>query len=435
MGFKDNDKSTGGRLSIDEETPPSNGGGAKFTTSSNAELTWRWLCSQYEFKRNVIKSQAQYRPIGSKGEFSMIDDIVLNTLSINASFSGLKGCTPSTIAMFLYSEHTEAINPITEYILQAAKRKPAGVIKRLCGYVKTNNDQLFFKYFRKWLASSVANAIIPKGCQNHTCLTLVGGQGAGKTTFLEWLCPPLLKDYLFTGELNLDKTDTVWRLAEYWFVNIEEQIKALNKQDANSMKQLITLPSIKGRRPYGRMDAVGHRLANFMASTNDDDFLTDPTGSRRYLCFRVDSIDRAYQTVKLDEVWAEAYHYYNENATSYFVTDADFKELSENNQPFVKTSEEQEYVNAFFSHPGENDYYLMPAVAIRDFLRNKTANMQLRERLVGIALKNYGYQQIAYRFSGTQFPSKAWKVGLNAGVSREPYLEKYHAHPNNNFKP
>lgn len=425
------------KLYIDEEAnEPNEGERQKNYSNSTLKLISDWLHSQYEFKRDIIKTRIIFRPLNSNKQFRVLEDPQLNTMCVNADFSGLKQAKPATVMMYLSSEHIPPYDAIVEYLERVGKNRVTGKIDQLCSCIKTNNDALFKRYFKKWLASSVANALIKRGCQNHTCLVFTGGQGAGKTTFFNWLCPGELSEYMITGEIDLKKvSETTWKLAEYWFINLEEQIKALHKQDANTVKQLITLPTISGRRPYGRLDAHGYRLANFLASTNDEDFLNDPSGSRRFLCFKIESINLAYQKINIDDIWCEAYHFFKDNPNDYFLTSTDIEDLLKNNEAFVYNTQEEEYVSAFFSIPQpKDDYYLMQATSIRDFIKLETGNNNLKDRNIGVALRKRGFEIVSHKFQGSPFSVKAYKVQVISGAHR-PSLEKYHAHPNNNFKP
>lgn len=60
-------------------------------------------------------------------------------------------------------------------------------------------------------------------------------------------------------------------VAEYLFINIDDQLKALNKRDENELKNLITAPSVKYRRPYDVYIEEYPHLASFMASVNGND--------------------------------------------------------------------------------------------------------------------------------------------------------------------
>jgi len=386
---------------------------------------WEYLTEKYEFKRDIIKSRILWRERDSDNKaFNILDDEKLNTMSIDLGFQGYKSCSPSNITLFLYSEFTPVYDPVVEYLKDCAKRKPTKAIDALAETVVTTQPELWKKYLRKWLVASVANVMQKVGCQNHMCLTLTGGQGKGKTTWLTYLCPSDLADYIYTGELDLGKkADTVWKLAEYWFVNIEEQIKSLNRADSNTMKSLITLPDIKGRRPYGRLEAQGRRIANFMASTNDDDFLMDATGSRRYLCFKVLDIKPDYKKVKINEVWAEAYNLYTSGDFRYWMDDKDIEELQQNNKEFAYRSQEYEYVAQFFSTPCDKHKptHLAPATVIRDYLRFETQNNNLKEKYIGLSMKDLGFEQISARVNGSPFPVKVWKVRLNTGTTYQPF--------------
>ncbi|MBS1734254.1 MAG: hypothetical protein JST02_13245 [Bacteroidetes bacterium] len=384
---------------------------------NHLKTMWEYLTTKYEFKRDIVKTRILWRDSGSKTEYEVLQDEKLNTMSLNMGLQGFKSCTPANIYPFLFSEYTPTYSPIVEYMQRVGKKKPTGAIDKLAETLKTHNDKAFKKYFKKWIVASVANSLTPYGCQNHTCLTLVGGQGKGKTTWLENLCPRLLyPDYIYTGELDLGKkSDTIWKLAEYFLINIEEQIKGLNKADANTMKQLITLPHIKGRRPYGRLEATGIRVANFMASTNDEDFLTDSSGSRRYLCFKVLDIKADYKKIKMDDVWAEAFNLFNDKNFIYWISSEDIAELEDNNKDFKHVTQEHEYITQYFSVPNDKHpaTHIAPSTAIRDFIKQETFNQVLKERNVGIALKSLGYEQISYRFEWTHNPIKGWAVHLN----------------------
>lgn len=407
-------------------------------STSALKFLWEWLLSKYEFKRDAIKGRLLIRSAETNDKYKELQDAELYSMSIEADFKGLKANSVSDIEKLLKSTYTPELNPIIEYLDKVRKRKPVGTIKKLASCIKTNNDAMFEKYLTKWLASSVANVVNKIGCQNHTCIVFTGGQFAGKTTFFKWLCPPELKEYMYTGSIDLESKDSLWKLAEYWFINIEEQLKNLNKKDANKVKELFSLPDIKGRKPYGRLETQGFRIANFMASTNDEDFLVDATGNRRFLCFKVEKInDTEYNKIKIEDVWAEAYHYYNENPNSYYVTPEDIAELEENNKLFMHSSQEFEYCNINFKIPTENEsYYLLPATIIRDFLKIITSCQTLKERNIGIALKQLKFEQVTHRFTGSSFGIKVWKVALiNDKIDGRIILEPYHANNNNLFKP
>ena len=148
------------------------------------------------------------------------------------------------------------------------------------------NSQKWLPYLTKWLVAVVANAMDDRECRNHTCLVLTGEQGKFKTTFLDLFCPPALHGYSYTGKIYPQEKDTLTYIGQNLIVNINDQLKALNKRDENELKNLITCPMVKYRMPYDKYVEEHPHLASFVASVNGNDFLTDPTGSRRFFALR-----------------------------------------------------------------------------------------------------------------------------------------------------
>ena len=164
-------------------------------------------------------------------------------------------------------------------------------IRELADCVVVRNPEKWLLYLTKWLVAVVANAMNDRECRNHTCLVLTGEQGRFKTTFLDLLCPPKLHDYSYTGKIYPQEKDTLTYIGQNLIINIDDQLKALNKRDENELKNLITCLMVKYRMPYDKHVEEHPYMASFVASVNGNDFLTDPTGSRRFLPFEVLSID------------------------------------------------------------------------------------------------------------------------------------------------
>lgn len=272
---------------------------------SRNERIEEFLREHYAFRYNTVKSRAEFR--SSDGEFLPVTKYRLNsfrreldrTIGISTSAENLRS--------MLESDFSERVNPVQTYFRKLPPATGTQAIDELAATVTVRNALHWSEYLTKWLVGVVANATNDLGCQNHVCLVLTGEQGKFKTTWLDNLCPRSLASYLFTGKIDPQNKDMLTLVAEYLFINIDDQLKALNKRDENELKNLITAPSVKYRRPYDVYIEEYPHLASFMASVNGNDFLTDPTGSRRFLPFEVLSIDidRAIW-VDMDRVYAEA---------------------------------------------------------------------------------------------------------------------------------
>jgi predicted P-loop ATPase len=105
-------------------------------------------------------------------------------------------------------------------------------------------------------------------------------------------------------------------------------------------------------------DITRPHLASFAATVNGDDFLTDASGSRRFLSFHIENcnIDEL-KKVDLPKAYSEAYQEYL-NGFRYWFTDEEIKEIDEKNQEFTTVSIELELIEKLYDleNPKEEFY-------------------------------------------------------------------------------
>ena len=270
----------------------------------------------YDFRFNTVKSRTEYRAASSSGLYQPVTKFVLNSFRRRLDATAGIVTSAENIRTILESDFARKVHPIREYFNALPLLNPAkhGHIGRLLNTVQVANPGKWEEYFTKWLIGVVANAMNDTGCQNHTCLVLTGDrQGQFKSWWLDNLCPTPLKNYLFTGKIDPQGKDILTLIAEYLFINIDDQLKELNKQNENALKNLITTPAVKYRRPYDVYIEEYPHLASFMASVNGNEFLTDPTGSRRFLPFEVLCIDKpTAESIRMDNVYSEIMYLYRQ---------------------------------------------------------------------------------------------------------------------------
>ena len=237
-------------------------------------------------------------------------------------------------------------------------------------------------------------------CRNHTCLVLTGEQGKFKTTFLDLLCPSKLHGYSYAGKIYPQEKDTLTYIGQNLIVNIDDQLKALNKRDENELKNLITCPMVKYRIPYDKYVEEHPHLASFVASVNGNDFLTDPTGSRRFLPFEVLSIDiKRAKAISMDKVYTEAKALLK-SGFRYWFDDDEIAELYRESEDFQVQTTEMELLLRCFEKPTEDEnYLLMTTTEILSYLGIYTHQPLLAKRM-GEALKKAGYIKMSKRRNG-----------------------------------
>ncbi|EDP97008.1 VapE domain-containing protein [Kordia algicida OT-1] len=355
-----------------------------------------YLNLRYVFRRNVLTSNIECKEI-DQVEYRILDDSILNSIWVKMQVDGFK-YSPTFIGRILNSDFIADYNPITAYFESLPMLSDdKDYISMLADTITVQdikvNDvalrKLWKPYFKKWLVASVATCL-GLGI-NHTCLILVGNQGSGKTTWLNKLCPAEMKKYLVCSHINPSLTDqtTANYLAEKWFVNIDDQLETIFGKDFNSMKAIITAPSVTNRKTWHKFSKTRPRVCSFMGSVNEPKFLTD-TENRRYLVFSAEKINYTHE-VDMNKVWAQALQLVKENYPYWFSSE-EMKQLNKANQVYRQQSIEEEYLIRMFK-PCKPDNpkarFLMPSELLT--LLNAHSGMRLSLKKLSRAMKVCGY--------------------------------------------
>lgn len=298
-----------------------------------------YLSRKYELRHDIILQEIQIRNKGAKAwepvnEFSLY--IELNKKRINAP--------ENKINAILRSDFVSEYNPLKEYFLSLPKwdKDQTDYIHKLCSYVDAKDNEQFEYHFKKWLVRSV-KCVFNKYYFNKQAFILVQSeQNSGKSTFCRFLCPKKLSKFM-RDELPEGKDGKI-ALASNFIINLDE-LANLSKRDVNQLKTNFSLETVKERLPYARKDSILPRIANFVGSTNDFDFLVDSTGSVRWLCFEIKSIDWKYSSeIDIDNVWSQVFALANDTSFDPEMSKEDIKLNELRNQPFYRTSPEYELI-------------------------------------------------------------------------------------------
>ena len=380
-------------------------------SSKNSEIE-AYLSTHYEFRYNTVLGRTEYRRMNSS-DFTKVGRYEINTLRREIDNDIGIITSSDNLYSIIESSFSPRINPIQEYF-KALPLVDIGcdegnsnisslslkAIPKLTSCVVVRNHEKWLQYLTKWLVAVVANAMNDRECRNHTCLVLTGEQGKFKTTFLDLLCPPALHGYSYTGKIYPQEKDTLTYIGQNLIVNIDDQLKALNKRDENELKNLITCPMVKYRMPYDKYVEEHPHLASFVASVNGNDFLTDPTGSRRFLPFEVLSIDiERAKAISMDNVYAEAKALLK-SGFRYWFDDDEIVELYRESEDFQVQTAEMELLLRCFEKPTEDESYsLMTTTEILTYLGIYTHQPLVAKRM-GEALKKAGYIKVSKRRNG-----------------------------------
>lgn len=200
-----------------------------------------------------------------------------------------------------------AFHPVQEYL----RALPAwDGVERLDFVSKellhAEDDPLVAACVRKWFISAVARALDP-GCQVDTALVLVGPQGYRKSSFFRTLAPFAFAD----TEIRIGDKDGLQQIHAAWITEWGELDRITSARHAGDVKAFVSRRADTFRPPYGRITATFQRSCVIVGSTNESEFLTDPTGSRRFWVVRVGApVDVPTVAAARDQLWAEAFAAY-----------------------------------------------------------------------------------------------------------------------------
>ncbi len=158
-------------------------------------------------------------------------------------------------------------------------------------------------YLRRWLVGAVAKIFDQ---HQNVMLVLAGPQGIGKSAWVRWLCRSI-PAYFIEAPINVNDKDSDVRLMSRFIWEVSELDATTRKADVSALKGFITRETVTVRKSYGRHDTVKPALASMIGTVNEGSgFLSDETGNRRFMVASIQFIDWSYQTIDVDQVWAQA---------------------------------------------------------------------------------------------------------------------------------
>ena len=310
---------------------------------------------KYRIWYNIIKHSVEYSGFHGYSEEHLPE--TAPTIIYNELQTEFEKCSIDKIAtMLLVIASGHKVNPILDMI-KSAKWDGKDRIEEIYNIFGIGReDKLSREIIKKWLMQAVCGLFNNGKHPFSLDLILVfkGKQGIGKTRFFEHLA--MLPQYFGEGVcIDPRNKDSIIQATSNWICELGE-IGSTLKKDMDSVKAMLTKANDEYRLPYGRTTLKFPRMTSFVGTVNDDKFLIDQTGNRRFATVPIsDDIHIDYNTqirpFNSLQLWAQVYRIVQEEIAkgatiaSCFRLDPEMKaELDSRNEEYTKPMKAEDEV-------------------------------------------------------------------------------------------
>ncbi len=308
-----------------------------------------FLHTHYEMRKNVMTGVAQYRERNGEGDdFRDLDDEARNEMTMCAKELGLK-TWDKDIARFIESPRIEKFDPVNTWLDSLRPWDGEDRVKALAQRVPTSQPH-WEQYLHTWLLGMVAHWQGKRSLTGNALVPLIiGRQGCGKSSFCRILLPRELRDY-YNDRINFkNETDLNLGLTSFALINIDEFDKTTARQQV-LLKYLLSTADVKFRPPYGKAYKQYRRYASFIGTTNQPKPLTDPTGSRRFVCVEVSDMIDFEDNIDHYQLYAQLKAEIEQGAR-YWLNDEEIARLIEENERFQRIDSLEEMIATLYRRP------------------------------------------------------------------------------------
>ncbi len=248
-----------------------------------------FLAERYEFRFNVLTEATEFRHLSDKGNgtFRPVTERDLNAICLEAHRHGID-CWDRDVARMVHSADVREYHPFRLYFQRLPAWDGRDRLHDLA--TRVSDSPLWIQTFHRWMLGLAAQwAGLSDGLHAHSTAPLLVSdeQGLGKSTFCRALLPPQLQAY-YTDSVDLARPDKVERqLTEMGLLNLDEFDRIPEKKHP-LLKNLMQLSALNLRKAYRRHSQALPRIASFIGTSNSRELLSDPSGSRRFICVLVE---------------------------------------------------------------------------------------------------------------------------------------------------
>ena len=331
-----------------------------------------FLKTRYVFRYNEVMGYTEYRPNTTwLKDWEPCDENVINSMTIEARLSDLD-VKDKDVRRYVHSNMIRKIDPISEYLSNCYNKWDGKTdhIAMLARCVPCQIPQ-WETWFKKWFLYMVAQWVLPQQEYGNSVVPLlISSQGDGKTTFCRMILPKQLR-WGFLESLDVsEKRTTLQAMHNFLLIDLDEFNAISPKQQEGFLKNVIQLPSVKIKRPYGKHVEEFKRYASFIATTNETNVLSDPSGSRRFICVNLTAPIHTDYKPNYEALYGQAYKMVINREMEWWFSAEEVKEIMNHNRQYQLTPPAVQYFNEYYQPAlDETEGKWLSPTAIYDQLR------------------------------------------------------------------
>lgn len=362
--------------------------GVQPTTADNIMNMMVFLRDSYDFRYNVLMKYTEYKTKGSWHDFAPVDPRVQKRMTLDVQLADIR-VSIKDVRNFLESDYIANYDPIDEYLFQCeGKWDGKDHIRALARTVPTANPH-WADWFYIWYLGMVDQwrGINHRLYGNSVAPLLISKQGFNKSTFCRRLIPQELQ-WGYTDNLVLSEKRQVYQaMAQTLLINLDEFNQISPQVQQGFLKNLIQLPNVKMKRPYGGHVEEFPRLASFIATSNMDDILTDPSGNRRFIGVELTGPIDVSVKPNYVQLFAQAMAAIRAGEKTYFDSVETALLMQSNRQFEVVPPIEQYFQMCFDLVEDESQGKYMSAAEIFDYLKKRIGSSLKIDSLMSFGRK------------------------------------------------
>ena len=312
-----------------------------------------FLNANYELRKNVMRGVAEYRMRTGVGfSYQDLTEEARNSITMRALEQGIR-CWDKDIRRYVNSDDIERYDPVNDYLEHLPKWDEKDRVTAMAKRIPTEWTD-WTHLFHIWMRSMVA-MWLGKGQLTGNALVplLIGRQGCGKSSFCRILLPRDLMDY-YNDRINFkNEQDLNLGLSSFALINLDEFDRVTQRQQI-VLKYLVSTADLKYRPPYGKAYTSNRRYASFIGTTNEQMPLTDPTGSRRFVCVGIDGDIDFLTPVQHDQLYAQLVQEIRQGER-YWLTKEEERSLMEHNLQYQRLNGLGEMLMAVVQRPRSDE--------------------------------------------------------------------------------